>query len=70
MGRLQTISETSFFGSGTPTGTQEGLLSLLYLEEVTEKIKDLLVADELIARTRLEWMDAHQAPENCELTDR
>lgn len=70
VGRLQTISETSFFGSGTPTGTQEGLLSLLYLEEVTEKIKDLLVADELIARTRLEWMDAHQAPENCELTDR
>lgn len=69
LGRLQTISGASFLGSGAQTCTQEGLLRLIYLDELAEKIKDLLDVDELIARTRLEWMDAHPTPENGEFAD-
>jgi spermidine synthase len=67
IGRLQTISGKSFSDVGAPVSSQVGLLSLMYREEIAEKIRDLLVADEMIARTRLEWMDAHQHPESLEL---
>lgn len=64
VGRLQTISGKSFAGAGTPASGRENLLSLRYTAEIVEKIRDLLVADEMIARTRLEWMDTYPYQEN------
>lgn len=63
-GRLKTLSETDFIDNATACGTDEGLLSLLSIEELTKKIRDHLVVDELLARTRLEWLETQPQPEN------
>lgn len=66
VGRLQTISGACFLDAAASGARQNGLLSLIRLEEVTEKIRDLLVVDELLARSPQEWMATRQQAEACE----
>lgn len=64
VGRLQTVSGKNLPASLVSADRQESLLSLMYLDEIADKIKDLLVVDELIARTRMEWLETHPGPED------
>lgn len=60
--RLQTISKDSVNWMLAENPDHHHLGKFLVQEEIAGKIEYLLNVDEMIARTRLEWMNAHQHP--------
>lgn len=63
--RLQTISTENINWMLSTNDDERHIGKFLVHEEIAKKVQYLLIADEMIARTRLEWMEEHQYPDNA-----